>query len=256
MPAKRGIPRPAASPADPLAPAFALGRRLGDRAVHQDVARQSRRHRQAGGEDGSELPRALEPAVVPVELQAQGVLDLGGRRTGEPARAHAGTGERGQSVDVVAGEAGIGDGAQAGLDGEVELAAPQPPSDGGLADARDDRPALEALGRAHGAGTRAACAPGAGRNSGSQTSSACSKVTSTAMPIVDVVGFAVHEVRREPDVVLLGDGDQPDHVGVRPRDPLLVVDGERVHHAVAAHRPRGPACRRGSRGRRGDGGCT
>ena len=78
-----------------------------------------------------------------MSLQAQGVLDLGGRGPGEAARAHAGTGEGGQPVDVVAGEPGVGDGLQAGVDGEVELAAPEPPPDVGLADARDDRPALE-----------------------------------------------------------------------------------------------------------------
>ena len=58
MPEKRGIAPPAAAAADALAPALALGRGLGDGAVHEDVAGQSRRHGQAGGEHGPELARA------------------------------------------------------------------------------------------------------------------------------------------------------------------------------------------------------
>ena len=108
--------------ADPLAAAGALGRRLGHRPVDEDVAGQPGPHGQAGGDEGPHLPRPLAPSVVPVEGEAQRVLDLGGGGTGEPggARPHARVG--GQPVDVVPGEAGVGHRGQAGLEGQVELA--------------------------------------------------------------------------------------------------------------------------------------
>ena len=64
----------------PWRPPLALGGALGHGAVHEHVAGQAGGHGQAGGEHGPELAGSLEPAVVPVEPQAQGVLDLGGRR--------------------------------------------------------------------------------------------------------------------------------------------------------------------------------
>ena len=99
----------------------------------------------------------------------------------EPAGADARTREGGQPVDVVTGEPGVGDGRQAGVQSEVELATPEPATHVGLADARDDRPAFEPLGRGSGADAVHG-RDSAGLNSGNQMSSDCSKVTSTAMP--------------------------------------------------------------------------
>ena len=230
-PAMRGIPRPPPASADPLAAALALGAGLGDGAVDEDVAGQAGGHGQAGREHGPQLAGPFEPAVVPVELQAQRVLDVGARRARRSRPCPCPPGEGGEPVDVVAGEPGVGHGLQAGLHGQVEVGASEAPADGRLADARDDRLA------ARGARRRSPCRrAGAGRKRGSQTSSACSKVTSTAMPMRTSSGVAVDDVGGEPDVVLLGDGHEPDDVGVGSRDPLLVVDGEGVHGAVAADR--------------------
>ena len=76
------------------------------------------------------------PPRVPVELQPQRVLHLGRARAGEPGAAHAGAGIGGEAVDVVDGEARVGDGLERGLDGEVEAGAVEPAADGRLPDAR------------------------------------------------------------------------------------------------------------------------
>ncbi len=93
---------------------------------------------------------ALGSAVVPVEPQAQGVLDFGARRSGESAHADAAARIGGQPVDVLAGQPGVLDGGQAGLDGEVDVGAAQPAPDGRLADAGDGGLPL-GRGRAHAA---------------------------------------------------------------------------------------------------------
>ena len=59
----------------------------------------------------------------------------------------------------------------------------------------------------------------------------------------DVVGRAADDVRREAQVVLLGERDERDGVGLGAAVPRLVVDRERVHLAAAAHRPRARASR-------------
>jgi hypothetical protein len=132
-------PPPAAThAADALPAPGALRRALSHRAVHQDVARQSGRHREAGGDDRAQLARALAPAVVPVEGKAERVLHLGrggSRKTGRP-RPHARVG--GEAVDVVALQAGIGNGGERRLHGEVEVGAPHAPADLRLPDARND----------------------------------------------------------------------------------------------------------------------
>ena len=69
-------------------------------------------------------------------------------------------------------EAGVGDGARHGVDGEVERVAVQPPADVGLADAGDDRVRRRRL----------ACRSSGSKN-GSHTSSYCSNSTRTAMPM-------------------------------------------------------------------------
>ena len=79
--------RASASAADALAAAVALGGGLGDRPVDEDVPGQAGPHGQAGGDQGPHLARSLAPTVVPVERQAQGVLDLGGGRAGESGGA-------------------------------------------------------------------------------------------------------------------------------------------------------------------------
>ena len=116
----------------------------------------------AGGDHRFHLGRAFRAAVVPVELQPEGVLDLGCPRAGEAhVAAHPGPGIGGQPVDVVPGQAGVGDGGQAGVDGQVDLGATEPPADVGLADAGDGGLAL-GRGGAH----RLPPVGAVGRNSG------------------------------------------------------------------------------------------
>ncbi len=117
-----------AAATDALPTARALGRRLGDGAIDEDVAGEAGPHGQRGGDDRAHLGRALAATVVPVDPEAQGVLDLGGARPGEAGRAGAHAGVGGDPVDVVAGEPGIGDGGERGLDGEVELGPPEAPA--------------------------------------------------------------------------------------------------------------------------------
>ena len=66
-----------------LAPAGALGRALGHRAVDEHVLGQPGRHGQRGGVHGPHLRRPLAAAVVPVEREAERVLHLGRRGPAE-----------------------------------------------------------------------------------------------------------------------------------------------------------------------------
>ena len=115
---------------------------------------------------------------MPVERQAQGVLDLRRGRPSEGRRAGAHAGVGGDAVDVVAVEPGVGNGRQRRLDRQVEIGPPETASHGGLPDARDDGSPLERLLDRTGAHD----AP-SGVKSGSHTSSACSKTTRTGMPM-------------------------------------------------------------------------
>ncbi len=122
------------------------------------------RYGQRGRVHGPHLRRPLAAAVVPVEREPERILHLGRRRPGEARRPGTHGRVGGEAVDVVAGQARVGDGGQAGLDREIEVGAAQPPPDVGLADARDDGPAFQGLlDRAHDAA--------AGVKSGIHTSS-------------------------------------------------------------------------------------
>ena len=168
------------------APARAsLGAALAHGAVDEDMPGQPRRDGQRGGDDGAHLRGALAPAVVPVQGQAQGVLDLRRGRAGESGRPRPHAGIRREPVDVVAGQPGVGDGGQARLHRQVEVGATKPASHIRLPDSRDDGLALQRLpgrSRAHDAS--------AGVKSGSQTSSTCSNSTRTGMPMRTSSGSA------------------------------------------------------------------
>ena len=167
-----------AGSADALPAPGALGGALGDGPVDQDVAGQAGRHRERRRHDGAHLRRPLATAVVPVQRQAEGVLDLWRRRAAEARRAGAHARVGGEAVDVVTAEPGIGNGGQRRLHRQVEVGAAQASAHGGLPDARDDGASLQRLldrCRAHDVPS--------GVKSGSQTSSACSNTTRTGMPI-------------------------------------------------------------------------
>ncbi len=141
----------------------ALRRRLGHRAEADDVVRQPRGHRQGGVDHRAELARRFESPCEPVEVEPQRVLQLGHAGPREPRRdVHVPRVGR-HAVDVVAGQAGVVDGPQHGLDGERQRVAVDAPSDLRLADARDGRGPLPH--DSHGATS------GSGSNMGSHTSS-------------------------------------------------------------------------------------
>ena len=156
-----------------------LGGALGHRAVDEHVLGQPGGDRQRRRHDGPHLGRSFPAAVVPVERQAERVLHLGRGRAAEPRRpgAHAGVGR--EPVDVVAGQAGVGNGGQCGVHREIQVGASQTTADVGLSDARNDGAPLQGLLRR----TRAHDASSTGVKSGSQTSSTCSKSTRTGMPM-------------------------------------------------------------------------
>ena len=91
----------------------------------------------------AELAGPLEAAGVPVELQPQCVVHLGGARAGEPRRRGTVAGVGGQAVDVGSGQAGVLDGVERRLQREVQAVAVEASADGGLADAGDDCAALD-----------------------------------------------------------------------------------------------------------------
>ena len=87
----------------------------------------------------------------------------------------------GQAVDVVAGQAGVVDGLEARVDGELERVAEQAAADVGLADAGDAPRSIRF--------TRTPAS-----KNGSHTSSYCSNTTCTGMPIAHVVDGAADDV--------------------------------------------------------------
>ena len=167
------------------------------------------------------------------------------------ARPHARIG--GQPVDVVAGEAGVVDGGQAGLDGEVEVAPTE--RAGRSPTGRCPEMTARALERDLGRLT-----PPTRRGRAEQRE-------------VDVLVLLEDDLdrpsrsrrpraRRPTRLVmrrtlsLLVDGDQPDEVGLAAGDPLLHVAGAGHQGGPAADRLGGDVGRRGRTGQRGAGGWT
>ena len=153
---------------------------------------------------------------------------------GRPAEArrpgaHAGVGR--EAVDVVAGEPGVGDGASAASTVRSRSERPEPTPHVGLPDARDDRPPLQRLlRRTRGLTTRSST----GREEREPHVVDVLEDHAHRHADAHVVGLDVDQVGRQADVGLLVDRHPGDDVGVAPRDPLLVVDGEGLDAAAAA----------------------
>src|SRR5437588_482147 len=164
----------------------ALGRSLPDCAEAKDVVGVTGRHRRARRDHRPELSGVLEPAVVPVEVETEGVLQLDHADAREPRRRVHVPGVCGEAVDVLAREAGVLDGVERGVDREVERVAVEAAPHVGLTDAGDDgRPlchfdcsVISTALSFRLLGHRSV----RGLNSGSHTSSWWSKLTSTGMP--------------------------------------------------------------------------
>ena len=96
-----------------------------------------------------DCPGVSGAAADPRRAHAQHVLDRGGAPLRVPARGATAARVRRQAVDVVAGETGVGDGADARLDRERERIAHQPATDLRHPDPRDRHLVLELVGRRH-----------------------------------------------------------------------------------------------------------
>ncbi len=120
---------PVTTPSDALPAAFPLGRRLGDGAIDQNMAGGSDGNGETCGDHRFHLGRSLGAAVVPVELEAEGILDFGGSRAGKAGHAGPGTGVGGQPVDVLPGQPGVGDGIEAGVDSQIDVGSTEPATD-------------------------------------------------------------------------------------------------------------------------------
>src|SRR5262249_30882949 len=130
--------------------------------------------RQRRMDDRRDLCRTLEAGDVPADVDAQSVLHLVDTRPGEAGATLYGSGIGRDAVDVVGLQAGVGDGGECRLAGEIKVIAEQAASDGRLRHAGDDRPAFQRL--AH--------RDTSGSNSGSATSSLTfSNTTRSGMPI-------------------------------------------------------------------------
>src|SRR5205823_10047571 len=112
--------------------------RLGHRAVDEGMAAEAGGDRERRVHDGRDLRRSLEAGAVPAELESQRILDVGRSRTRETHVAGHRSRIAGEAVDVGGLEAGVGDGGERGLAGEVEAGAKDPAADLGLADAGED----------------------------------------------------------------------------------------------------------------------
>ena len=137
---------------------------------------------------------------------------------------------------------GVGDRDERGFDREVELVAAEPPPDRRLPDPGD-----------HGA-----LFGGAHRRDRPEERDehGCVVLEDHLDRHADahVVGVDVDDVRRQADVGLLVDRDEADDVDVADAVPRLVVHGERVDGAAAAHLGRRGVAARGSCGQIGAGG--
>ena len=173
---KRGTePPPPARPSVP--PARPLGGALGDGAVDEDVPGQARRHGQGRRDDGAHLCRALPPPSCQFRdrPRASWTSGVGGpANPGVPCPCP----DRSRARRCRRGSARRRQWRPGGLHGQVEVGAPQPTAHVRLPDARDDGPPLQRL-----LGRTGLNGSSTGVNSGSQTSSACSKSTRTGMPI-------------------------------------------------------------------------
>src|SRR4029079_13169122 len=127
---------------------------------------------------------------VPVELEAQRVLDLGDADpAGEAGRLVDAAGVGGDAVDVGGGEAGVGERREDGIDGEVERITHQSAADRRLPCAADDRVEVHAV---------VTSLPTA-VNNGSQMPSSSGNTTCTRAPIGSVGTSPTRfVVRRKP----------------------------------------------------------
>src|SRR2546421_372629 len=108
---------------------LALGRALPHRAEAEDVVGVAGADRRARGDHRTQLARILDAAVVPVEVEAQGILDLDDARSREPrGKVHV-SGVGGDAVDVVARQTGVLDGGQRRVESELEGVSIEAPSD-------------------------------------------------------------------------------------------------------------------------------
>ena len=124
---------------------LALRAALEHAAEAQDVVRETRRDREARVDHRTELPRRLEPAVVPTAVEPQRVDHVVGAGAAEPGRrAHRARVGR-QAVDLGGREARVLDRREARVEGELHRIAPETAADVGLPDAADARAALDDL---------------------------------------------------------------------------------------------------------------
>ena len=121
----RARPRSDTDPA-----AGALRRRLRDRPVDEHVATETGGDGERAEHHRRHLRRSLTPGAVPAELEPEGVLHLRRARSREAGRARPhGTRVAGETVDVRRREARVGNRAERGLAGEVEVGAEEAPAD-------------------------------------------------------------------------------------------------------------------------------
>ena len=203
-------------------------------------------------EDRPARPRNLRAAADPRRSQPQRLLERGDAALAEadlvahPARI------RGEAVDVVGGQTGVGDRREAGVDGERQRIAHQPAADVGSADPRDDRLVLVAVvgeREPHGRPCRfddpvdriglAGQLEQRDPHVPSSIMVACSNSTRTSRAELHLVGLAVDDVRREVDRRVVGERDVGDHVRRgEVGQPLLVVDRQSDDRGEPRHHPR------------------
>ncbi len=158
-----------------------LRARLPDRAEAHHVVGQPGRHRGDRVDHRPELPRRLEAAGEPVEIEPQGVLQLDDAHAREPRRRVLVAGIGGDPVDVGEREPGVGDRFQHCVDREVERIAVDASAHLALTDAADDGLAFEPVGSHHRSSVAEAAITGA--KNGSHTSSYSSNETRTGIPM-------------------------------------------------------------------------
>src|SRR5208337_3817881 len=155
----------------------------------KNVVREASGHRHAGIDHGSELPRELDAAAVPVEIEPQRVLHVDYPCAGKARRARDHSSRvRGEAVNIGAGQPGIIYRLETGINRKGQRVAAEASPDLRLAEARDRCPALKDLHQS------------AGSNSGIHTGSWFSKTTRTGMPIFtcSIGQFTRFVVRRRP----------------------------------------------------------
>ena len=118
-------------------------RRLPHRAEAQHVPAQAARHREHRGDDRAARPRELAATVVPCGPDAQRFLDCGDAAFAHPHPGRPRIG--GQAVDVVEREPGVGDGREAGVDGQRQRVDHQAAPERRATDAREHGAVFEAI---------------------------------------------------------------------------------------------------------------